>query len=66
MAGIFFLVMLLLNAPAMLDSAEKMQFDAPARKPAIAILKPIANISHSLFLDKVRTGAQSLERKYLE
>ncbi len=57
---------ILLNAPAMLRSAENMAFDDPARKPALTLLTPVARFSSALHLDFFRASAESIERKTLE
>lgn len=62
----FLVAAVVLNAPAMLRSTENLPFDAAVRRPAIAVLNPIARLSHALRLDALRAAAEALERKYLE
>ncbi len=58
--------MLLLNAPAMLKSADLLPFESPARAPALRLLPPAAKVSSTLRADRLRSAAQSLERRFLE
>lgn len=57
---------LALNAPAMLRSAEKLPFDAPARAPALRALAPAAEVSAMLRLDRLRSAIEAAERRWLE
>lgn len=58
--------LLLLDAPAMLSSADRLQPDSPLRTPALRVLAPFASASAALRADHLRTAAESLERRFLE
>jgi len=66
MASAMLVAALALNAPAMLLSAEKMEFDAPARAPALRLLSPAATLSARLRLERLRAAAEAAERRWLE
>ena len=58
--------LLLLNAPAMLRSADRLQPDSPLRTPALRALAPFARASAALRADRLRSAAESLELRFLE
>ena len=58
--------LLVLDAPAMLRSADAMRFDSPARAPSMRILAPFAKASRALRLDRPRAAAEAFERRFLE
>lgn len=57
--GVFFVLMLLLNGSAMLKSSEHLKF-GPLRDFWVAVMRPIAQISHVSRLDRVRSSAEDV------
>lgn len=66
LAATMLVAALALNAPAMLRSAEKLDFAAPERAPALRALTPAAKLSSRLRLDRLRAAAEAAERRWLE
>ena len=66
LAATMLVAALALNAPAMLRSAEKLDFAAPERAPALRALTPAAKFSSRLRLDRLRAAAEAAERRWLE
>ncbi len=62
----FYLAALLLRAPAIVRTVEKLKLDACGRNAGLAVLRPVAAFSHTLRLDVICRAAESFERKYLE
>ncbi len=57
---------LLLNAPAMLRSAEKLELDSDVRKVSVRIMTPVARFASALRLDFLRSAAESFEKSFFE
>ena len=64
--AVFFAMAVLLNAPAMLKSADNLPFENAVRRPAMALLSPIAGVSSALKLNAIRSFAESISRTHLE
>ena len=58
--------LILLNAPAMLHSADLLPFDAPSRALSIRLLTPIAKTSSAIRADRLRSSTKALEQRFLE
>lgn len=65
LAAVALAATLLLDAPAMLRSAEIME-PGPSRNFAKTALRPAARASAALRADRLRAAAESLERRFLE
>lgn len=65
LAAVALAATLLLDAPAMLRSAEIMEPGA-SRDFAETALRPAARVSTALRADRLRAAAESLERRFLE
>ena len=61
----FFLLLLLLNAPAMERSASKLEF-GKKRDVAMRLMKPLASLARFCRYDSVRHAAERVESAYLE
>ena len=62
----FYLAALILRAPALLRTAENLPLDSRRRPFCLAVMRPLAAISHTLRLDALCAAAESFERKNLE
>ena len=63
---LFYAVALLLNAPALLRSAEGLDFNHPARPFCMAAVRPVARLSDALGLSLLRGKAEVFEKRVLE
>ena len=57
--GVFFVLMLLLNGSAMLKSSQQLEF-GPVRDFLVAVIRPIAQISHVSRLDRIRSESEDV------
>ncbi len=62
----FYAAALLLRAPALLRAADNLPLDSPRRTFCLAVMRPLAAISHTLRIDALCVAAESFERKNLE
>ena len=58
----FLAALLLLNAHALRRWADNLDYDAPARTPALRLLDPICRLTETLCLDAPRNRAEALEK----
>lgn len=60
----FYVVGALLNGPALLRTAERLEHGGVAQRALVSVVRPLASLSRSLYLDRFRIGAEWIAERW--
>ncbi len=66
MVAAFYVAAALLNGPAILRTAERLEHGAAAQRMLVAVAKPLAGLSHGLGADRLRAAVERLADRWFD